>query len=326
MTPSYRSIDYSLRPGKHAERRMLSDALRKLTPFGSVEHYRYVGMGSLWYSDFAHFHRSLGLDDMVSIEREAQHRARFEFNKPYASIDLRFASTTTELPRLDWQVRSIIWLDYDDRLTRSILADSRMVAARANSGTVFIISVQVEGPPVYEIQDGEGNESFQEVESIDDLRERFFRGSVPATASNSDLRGWAVAKLARSMISLTIEAELAARNAGRPRNQWFQFKQFVAFEYADGAKMTTLGGIFVDAGQNALFESCDLSRLSYYRSSNEAVRLTVPVLTPREMRFLESRLPVAEGQQLQHGVIPARDANAFASLYRYLPSFAALES
>ena len=74
MPPSYRSIDYSLRPGKYAERRMLSEALRKLHPFAAVDSYRYIGMGSIWFTDFAHFHRTLGITDMVSLEREAQHK------------------------------------------------------------------------------------------------------------------------------------------------------------------------------------------------------------------------------------------------------------
>ena len=52
MSRSFERIDYSLRPAKHAERRMLCDVFRRLKPFGPVEDYVYVGFGSVWFSDF----------------------------------------------------------------------------------------------------------------------------------------------------------------------------------------------------------------------------------------------------------------------------------
>ena len=326
MAPSYRSIDYSLRPGKYVERRMLSEALRKLHPFAAIDSYRYIGMGSIWFTDFAHFHRTLGITDMVSIEREAQHKARFEFNKPFASIELRFKSTTVELPQLDWSIRSITWLDYDDRLVKSMLADARVVAGRACPGSVLILSAQVEGPPLAMKQDEDGEETEREVDGIEDLRQRYGAGSVPNDATDADLKGWALATLVRKMFVLEIEDEIAKRNAGRPPNQKLEFRQFVAFEYADGAKMTTIGGIIIDQGQQALLQSCGFDALPFYRGGADAVRLTVPILTPREMRFLDAKLPVLAGQELLPEPIPGRDAASYAALYRYLPNFSPLEN
>ncbi len=305
---------------------MLSEVFRKLHPFAAVDSYRYIGMGSIWFTDFAHFHRTLGITDMVSIEREAQHKARFEFNKPFASIDLRFKSTTVELPQLDWSIRSITWLDYDDRLVESMLADTRIVAGRAWPGSVLILSSQVEGPPLALKEDEDGEEVKRQVDGIEDLRQRYGAGSVPNDATDTDLKGWALAKLVRRMFVLAIEDEIAKRNAGRPANQRLEFRQFVAFEYDDGAKMTTIGGIFIDQGQQALLQACSFDSLSFYCAGAEAVRLTVPILTTREMRFLDSKLPLPAGQELEADPIPVRDANAYSKLYRYLPNFSPLES
>ena len=63
MVDSFRRIDYSLRPAKHAERRMLCDVFRRLTHFQPVETYCYVGFGSVWFSDFVLFHRALGVSE-----------------------------------------------------------------------------------------------------------------------------------------------------------------------------------------------------------------------------------------------------------------------
>lgn len=77
MSGSFRRIDYSLRPAKHAERRMMCDVFRRLRPFGRVEDYMYVGFGSVWFSDFSLFHRALGIRDMLSIEKERSAEQRF---------------------------------------------------------------------------------------------------------------------------------------------------------------------------------------------------------------------------------------------------------
>jgi hypothetical protein len=326
MAPSYRSIDYSLRPGKHAERKMISEALRRLHPFAAIDSYRYIGMGSLWFSDFIHLHRALGIRDMVSIEREAQHKKRFEFNKPLSSINFLFEDTATALPKSDWSVRSIFWLDYDDRLVRSMLEDIRVVASNATPGTVLMASVQVEGPPLYASQDDDGEEITREVTSIQELRDAYGPGAVPAEAQDTDLGGWALAKLVRQMVGLAIEAALGTRNVGRPDLQKMIFKQFCAFEYADGARMTTICGVFVDRGQNNLLASCGFDELPFYQPMNGATRLVVPVLTAREMKMLEAKLPDGPIDAIGGDVVPQRDAQAFAELYRYLPSFASLES
>ena len=83
MSGSFKRIDYSLRPAKHAERRMLCDIFRRLRPFGRVENYVYVGFGSIWFSDFMLMHRSLGIKDMISIEHSIESRDRIEDNKPF---------------------------------------------------------------------------------------------------------------------------------------------------------------------------------------------------------------------------------------------------
>ena len=68
MTARYRRVDYSLRPAKHAERRMLAEVFRRLRPFQPIEDYTYIGFGGLWFVDFALIHRMLGVHKMISIE------------------------------------------------------------------------------------------------------------------------------------------------------------------------------------------------------------------------------------------------------------------
>lgn len=302
---------------------MLADAFRRLSKFGAVESYQYVGFGSVWFSDFTHFHRALGIDRMISIEREANHAKSFEFNKPFRGIDMRFGDSASELPKIDWSLRTIAWLDYDDPLSRSMLADLRTISLSAGSGSVLVASAQSETAPL--TTTSEDPDERKPAETIESLKRAIGAARVPLNAQDSDLRGWKLSKLVRGAMRSEIDDCLNARNVGRPASQWLEFRQIGAWEYADGAKMTTLAGVFVDRGQNGIFASCGFEGLPFYCASEDAVRIEVPKLTPKEMRDIETRLPLVAGQQLDPGEAPLRDAKNFATFYRYLPTFASFE-
>ena len=142
---SYEKIDYSIRPAKHAERRMLSDIMRRLRPFQRVEDYWYVGFGSVWFADFALFHRVLGIRRMLSIEVGGI-QARIEDNKPF-NIRVDYRHSNLALPEHNWQERTVAWLDYDDPLSTDILHDINTIAARACSGSLLAVTVQCSQAP-----------------------------------------------------------------------------------------------------------------------------------------------------------------------------------
>ena len=68
-------------------------------------------------------HKELGITDMISIERDVQNIDRYEFNKPYSNIKILDGESNQELVKLKWDMRTIVWLDYDGRLNKSVLQD-----------------------------------------------------------------------------------------------------------------------------------------------------------------------------------------------------------
>lgn len=321
MTASYRIIDYSLRPAKFAERKMLCEIFSRLKVFGSLESYRYIGFGSIWFTDCVLFHRALGIEDIVSIEKEQSHAERFSFNNPYRGINLRMGTAAEILPGLDWSHRTILWLDYDDPLSPSILDDVRTIATRAMSGTALAVSVQSEKlddkrPHL----DGRVN-----ITTAEQFRDLFGVARTPTDLNDAALRGWTLSKTSRSIVLGEIENGLRYINAGRSPGQALSFRQIGAFEYADGAKMTTIVGVFVDQGQRSLFESAGFRNLPFYSDGDDAVRIKVPLLTPREMRHLDRSLPCGVDAALDLGPIPESDGKNYARFYRYLPNFASFE-
>ena len=327
MAASYRQINYSLRPAKATERKMLCEAFQRLYPFAKIETYRYVGFGSIYFSDFYLFHNALGMGDMVSIEKDAHAQECFEFNKPYNCVRLDFRLASEVLPELDWQAKTIIWLDYDCKLDEVVLSDVTSVCARASSGTMLLVSVnaQADREPD-EIVRQEYRDETGSPFDIDNYRLRELRkrvgGALPPDLTGRELRGKRIAEISRKLIVGSIEESLVSRNGTLPAKEKLIYRQIFNFRYSDGATMLTLGGVLFEAGDQAKFDACSFDELPFVRFGEEAYTIKVPCLTLKEMRHLNAQLPEKEGTNLDIPDVPPSDVEAYAKLYRYFPTFA----
>ncbi|HBO8844797.1 TPA: O-methyltransferase [Pseudomonas aeruginosa] len=322
MSASFRKIDYSLRPAKYAERKMLVEVLRRLAAYQPVEDYSYVGFGSVWFSDFTLFHRALGIRDMVSIEKAENARDRIEANKPF-QIRVEYASSSTALPRIDWAKRTIVWLDYDEPLLPSMLQDVRIVATRCMSGSLVAVSVQCVKAPEYIAYEREAGLDEQAIGAIERFEQAFGRDRVPPGTSDDDLVAWSYGKLIRKMIKAEVESALGSRNAGEVNI--LEFLPICEIEYQDDARMTTLVGLIVDQEDKQRYSVCGFDRLDFMSGNNSPIRIEMPKLTVRELRLIEQQLP-SNGEDLILGAIPSSDALKFARMYRYFPNFAVMEA
>lgn len=321
MSASFKRIDYSLRPAKHAERRMLCDIFRRLWPFGRVEDYIYVGFGSIWFSDFSLLHRSLGIRNMISIEQVESAKDRIEDNKPF-QIPVDYRKSSDALLDLDWSRNLFLWLDYDDPLTTEMLHDVRMIVRRARSGTTLVVSVQCSKAP--QLAAAEQDSIDNAPSGIDRFINTFGRDRVPQQTKELNLIGWQFGFLSRFMLIQEIEAELAELNAGNSEIEML-YKLICEIEYEDGAKMTTITVIFYSSQDQDKLNLCRFEELDFLPIAPEPVRIKVPKLTSREFKKLESQLPLSLGVALDLGTIPQAEADHFVKLYRYLPNFAVLE-
>lgn len=235
MPGSYRSVNYSLRPAKTVERKMLGEAFRRLYPFQRVEDYRYVGFGSIYFTDFQLMHCALGIDDMVSIEKDELAEECFVFNRPYRSIDLRFGLSGSILPQLGWDRRTILWLDYDGKLDNSSLGDVDTFCARCTSGSALMLSVNAQ--PEAEL--GEDARNSVEAETGKAFNASAYRLSklkeligdkVPRGTDGATLRGKGLAQVIKRVIDNQIATQLEIRNSLLPRpNDWFIARSFTSF-------------------------------------------------------------------------------------------------
>jgi hypothetical protein len=315
MSGSFTRVNYRLRPAKGVERRMMADAFLRLRPFGSVESYRYVGMGSVYFADFTLFHTVCGLTNLVSIEDapDESTQARFRFNVPLGSIELKFGHSNIELPKLPWDnVRTICWLDYDGSLTRSVLTDIRFLAARMAPGSLLAVTVDTR----LDDDDVASNQS--------NLLDRLIaqigaEEKVPThiTAAGK-LREPEVKSVLRTIMTQELTDGINERNAGTPKAQRITFEQIFNFEYSDKAPMLTIGWMIFDDGLRAQFDQCEFSRLKFTKSGDEPFVIAPPFLTPHEMRELD-RCDSLETYRSSDLPLPSEERKNYEDIRRYWP-------
>ena len=138
---SFDSINYSIRPNKNVERKLMIECLKALADPFNIPLYNYIGMGSFWFIDFILIHRDLSIQKMYSIELPP-YRDRAEFNRPLNCIKVVAGESTLVLPdmKLD-EERSIIWLDYDKGLDSPFIEDLQIIGSYAMAGTVVIVTI-----------------------------------------------------------------------------------------------------------------------------------------------------------------------------------------
>jgi hypothetical protein len=308
-TPSYERVNYILRPAKHVERGMILEALQRVRVFAPLRQYRYIGFGSTYFADFVLVHRALGIKKMISIEQDEAKRARFLFNRPFRTVQLMFGHSNSILPTLKWTTPSIVWLDYDGSLTSSVLTDIDWVCTSAPAGSVLIVTVRADPGQM---------DPADKTARITALRENVEAKNVPnGITSDGHLAGWGLANVGRTVMDSTIRSAVRDRSAqGSPMS----YEQLFNFQYRDGARMSTVGGILLDDEQRSELHRCSFKDLSYVRAGDNACVITVPFLTNREVRWLDRHLP-ATAAGAGATMISERDRKAYADIYRFFPTF-----
>jgi hypothetical protein len=328
MRPSYEKINYSLRPAKNIERKMMAEALLKISRFDRLDSYRYLGFGSTFFSDFILFHKTLGICKMESMEKDIKNKNRFMFNRPYRCINLLFGRSNRILAKYDWNRRTILWLDYDCSINSSVLEDIRYFCGNAQSGSVIIVTLDARPEEIGKIegQDEEENEEDEE-DRVQKLMKAIGESKVPGDIqSDADLANWKTALAYRRIIDNEIKEALFRRNGViSDGNKKIRYKQLFNFQYKDSAMMFTVGGLLYNKNEESILDECDFPSLEYLRSGKTPFRIIVPNLTMKEIRHITSQLPKNNNSELKAYAISRRDLNRFEKIYRYFPTFVEAE-
>lgn len=320
-------VHYSLRPAKNIERKMMGEAFARLAPLSPLSKYRYVGFGSEFFNDFALYHETLGIRDMLSIEHDVDRVPRCEFNRPYKCIKVEPGSASEVLPKLKWDSRSIVWLDYVDKLKHAIIEDIKLVVSQAASGSLLVWTVNAEAWD-QAIEKGTGQPlpkselpPYQKRRLVETLNPT----KVPTEWIPGALSGWALAGVYYKLITGAVKASLDDRNASASQLDVLTFLQCFHFRYADGQRMLTVGGVLLNPSDAEKLGPDPFAGLPFIRKSEDAVEINPPVLTGREVRHLSRLFPHDEAGTDAPDWLGSEELENFRQVYRYYPLYAESE-
>ena len=319
---SFEKINYSIRPAKIIERKMILQFCSRLFPFDFVENYHYIGFGSIYYSDFTLFHKSLNIRKMSSIEFE-RNESRARFNLPFSCINLLAGHCNTELPKLiNSTEKNITWLDYDSPLSSNALDDIQTYAGATSSGSMLLVTFNTNSDdnPCFS-----GNMDALFEYRKNKLKERILEKKIPTISKPIQLNKKNLHKLYREIIINEIEETLLKRNKKIIPNEEILYKQIINFDYSDDAKMMTLGFVFYQQSETQQFYQCKFEELKQYRGDSNSYIIKAPKLTVEEIRALNKILPKKEG--IEYGIDEINNSafdkaiEEYAEVYQYFPQF-----
>jgi len=308
-TQSYLKVHYELRPAKQVERRILLDALLTLSTAGlAIPEYHYTGMGSIYFIDFMLFHRILGIEQMLSVEFDTKIRRRVEFNKPYDCVKTKISPIGDIIPTLSLDHKHLLWLDYDDILTESHLADVASAAAKLSVGSILLVTIDVE-PPTDDDSPKQWHSYFQ------DQTGEYFSPSL-------EVRDFAKSQLPRRNIDFLSNAI----KAGMTGRMGVQFLPMFNFLYQDGHQMLTLGGMIGSTAEKRQITASGLRDKDYFRGTFGVApcSITVPRLTRKERQHLDEFMPSSPNWKPKEFELSRANVKAYRRIYRFCPTYAEL--
>jgi hypothetical protein len=307
-SPSFERIDYQLRYNKHIERKVIFDVLARAKPTVGFDSHRYLGFGSMWFSDFRLAHRILGLNSMISMERE-EYSERATFNQPYRCIDVHGENSTDFLRKLKWNSPFISWLDYDGCLEESVVEDLRILLDGCLADSVVLVSVNAKRSnyrpksSMKEIIGKRIGTALGQVEEIlgNGVVSPRFEPKVESGAAHGDVSEEHFAEFfAEALLAFMVHR---VASAGRKfgvsadgKDIPLRFLPLFNFCHKDGVEMVTVGGV-ICSGSDDGNPWCNDAALGIERNSPDKLpmhhRLDMVPLTLKEKLTLDSCLPHA---------------------------------
>jgi hypothetical protein len=312
-TRSFEVINYSLRPNKSVERKLIARVLNAIgkSPRFDWRDYRYLGLGSMWFVDFIMMHKNIGITDLVTIEREESRAKRTSFNAPYSCVEVKLGLSTKVIRELAWDKRTIAWLDYDDQLRAYMFDDLNQIVTKGTSGDVVMLSVNAEAAQLNIIEDK------VLVDPMTVLKGLVGATYIPTDAEKRLSKNQFPALVGEIMFNFIKSSVLST-------SRELDFFPLFNFSYSDGAKMVTYGGMIVDASDKAILKGLSLDSQFKFVAHHGQFEIQVPQLTLKEKLELDRRMPCADAPKPEDLPFELRptEIEAYRSFYQDYPLFA----
>ncbi len=311
MSSSFNVVNYNLRPSKAIQRALVFEGLQLLSNTLSLPKALYVGMGSVWFTDFMLAHKSLHIRDMISIECDEIGYKRAKFNRPFKTVDVKEGNTRDELPKLlsDGKMTSrpwVCWLDYDGSIGEGELEDIRRMIEKAPNNSILLITANARASNIAD-------------RPID--RPGIIQNLFEAVVSDElDKDSCSAKKFPITLSSLLHDYMMSIFSKSGRQGQCIRTFNII---YEDTSPMVTVG-VVLSAGTSTsmikdIVESPDWPALI-------SMKIEAPHLTLREADKLQAELPRRQGltrKSVQRMGFDLKDEQikAFEKFYKYYPAY-----
>ncbi len=315
LPESYLKVHYGLRPAKQVERRMFIESFQLLAESGfPIRDYKYIGMGSVHFIDFALFHKYLGIKKMLSVEYSGNIKNRVKFNLPYKEIiDIEVGEPIGNyLSDLSKESNHLIWLDYDNVLSEFMIRDIALALNNLSSGSILLATVDTEPP-----QNISKDDSSENLKKIKDYYYSYFQKYVYKHNKLSDFQYENLPRINIDIIHNLIRSEMNVRDE--------TFQLLYNFLYSDGHRMLTIGGLILNKKDKRKLKS-ELLSMDYIITDfkNDSYFIYVPRITRKEQLYLDSFMPCSSDWNPSDFELEKDDLEAYRKIYRYYPTYAEL--
>lgn len=314
---SGRQINYALRPAKSIERKMMCEFLHKSSELYDIRKYTYIGFGSFYFSDFALFHKNLGINKMCSIEQDGMHRERYEFNKPFNCIDMKYGSASNVLSSIiKWESdeKYFVWLDYDGWFSKDAISDLKACVNKLSNGSYVAISFSL---------------GFMQNEKMTTTLFDYIKNEageyLSPTIKEKDVYPKIMSKLIWNILLEAAKEAIRIKNTGIENGDGnlFTAEPVMFFQYKDNAPMMTICYLIARENERKFIEDGGFDKINFFCRSDESYNITVPPLTWMEVRRINSLLPTEDESQVFEEVpfIDVNDLKNYIKVYKYYPNY-----
>ena len=310
MSKSGEKINYTLRPAKSIERKLMCELFEKSSAMFNISEYRYIGFGSFYFTDFVMMHKKLGIKNMISIEsdNDPARSERYKYNCPYSCIKIIFGEATDVLQsEIDWDSghKDIIWLDYDGELDNSKIQDLDYCIKNVANLSCVAISFSL-------------SLDCRNVELLPLIKEKLGEYLDPNITEND------IQTLNKRMIVYlnilkdSVCNAIAAKNlALSDDEEKFKAEQIMNFKYADGKEMMTLAYLITQESEVSPID------VAWNNNTDNPFEIIVPHLTNAELREINKLLPGATLEELKCKMpfIKEKYLENYLKVYKYYPNY-----
>lgn len=310
--PSFDAVNYHIRANKAIQRSLAFDGISKLITLCEMKNPIYIGLGSIWFSDFLSAHKQLGINRLISIECDEIGYKRAKFNKPFNCIEVRHGLANDELTALSKSKASsvdpwVLWLDYDYEINESTINDLADIPEIAPKNSIALFTVNA-------VASRYGRNAGERADRL--------RGLFGDVFPNDMDRARLSSKNFHNTLGEVCNNYLSSRTIaiGRPG----AFIPLWLMPYRDGPWMLTFGGMFCSSGAAPAVRQLQGTKEWFGFVSQE---VATPPLTLRESVALQSLLP--RSRKLSRRMVQRlgfdldeKQIRSFEVFYRYYPHFA----